>query len=194
MHATGKYSISVLAELFSVSRPTVYRTLNRRLSLSVRSCPLPESTRFWPFSARIRRVSGNAPGGLLCGDFRHPAFRSIRLAGAWRWSPAGFWPGGTCRTCHGMSGPLLLVLRSVGCPSSCARATEAASRLSGAGLSGLRKRALWRPAGKFGRLGWRSVPGGSGDAITASSGRPRGSWVLGDDRPWSSGASTGSPR
>ena len=32
MHATGGYSISDLAELFSVSRPTVYRTLNRRLS------------------------------------------------------------------------------------------------------------------------------------------------------------------
>ena len=32
MHATGEYSISDLGELFSVSRPTVYRTLNRRLS------------------------------------------------------------------------------------------------------------------------------------------------------------------
>ena len=32
MHATGEYSISDLAELFFVSRPTVYRTLNRRLS------------------------------------------------------------------------------------------------------------------------------------------------------------------
>ena len=32
MHATGEYSISDLAELFSVSRPTVYRTLNRRQS------------------------------------------------------------------------------------------------------------------------------------------------------------------
>ncbi len=32
MHATGECSISDLAELFSVSRPTVYRTLNRRLS------------------------------------------------------------------------------------------------------------------------------------------------------------------
>ena len=32
MHANGEYSISDLAELFSVSRPTVYRTLNRRLS------------------------------------------------------------------------------------------------------------------------------------------------------------------
>lgn len=30
MHATGEYSISDLAELFSVSRPTVYRTLKRQ--------------------------------------------------------------------------------------------------------------------------------------------------------------------
>ncbi|WP_139686237.1 recombinase family protein [Vibrio tasmaniensis] len=30
MHCTGKYSISDLAELFSISRPTVYRTLARR--------------------------------------------------------------------------------------------------------------------------------------------------------------------
>lgn len=29
MHGTGEYSISELAEVFSVSRPTVYRTLNR---------------------------------------------------------------------------------------------------------------------------------------------------------------------
>jgi DNA invertase Pin-like site-specific DNA recombinase len=29
VHATGKYSISDLAEVFSVSRPTVYRTLER---------------------------------------------------------------------------------------------------------------------------------------------------------------------
>ena len=32
MHATGEYSISDLAEPCSVSRPTVYRTLNRRHS------------------------------------------------------------------------------------------------------------------------------------------------------------------
>ena len=32
MHATGEYSISDLAEFFSVSRPTVYRTLNRHQS------------------------------------------------------------------------------------------------------------------------------------------------------------------
>ena len=30
MHAAGDYSISDLAELFSVSRPTIYRTLKRR--------------------------------------------------------------------------------------------------------------------------------------------------------------------
>ena len=32
MHATGEDSISDLVELFSVSKPAVYRTLNRRLS------------------------------------------------------------------------------------------------------------------------------------------------------------------
>lgn len=30
MHDTGEYAISDLAELFSVSRPTVYRTLGRQ--------------------------------------------------------------------------------------------------------------------------------------------------------------------
>jgi predicted DNA-binding protein YlxM (UPF0122 family) len=32
MHNTGDYAISDLAELFSVSRPTVYRTLRRRVA------------------------------------------------------------------------------------------------------------------------------------------------------------------
>ena len=32
MHDTGEYPISDLAELCSVSRPTVYRTLNRHLA------------------------------------------------------------------------------------------------------------------------------------------------------------------
>lgn len=31
MHGTGDYSISDLADVFSVSRPTVYRTINRQL-------------------------------------------------------------------------------------------------------------------------------------------------------------------
>jgi DeoR/GlpR family transcriptional regulator of sugar metabolism len=29
MHETGEYTITDLGQLFSVSRPTVYRTLNR---------------------------------------------------------------------------------------------------------------------------------------------------------------------
>ena len=32
MHNTGEYSISDLAELFSISRPTVYRTISRQAS------------------------------------------------------------------------------------------------------------------------------------------------------------------
>ena len=32
MHATGDYSISDLAELFAVSRPTIYRTLQRTVA------------------------------------------------------------------------------------------------------------------------------------------------------------------
>ena len=40
MHVTGEYSISDLAEIFTVSRPTVYRTLNRRHSpLAYNSAP-----------------------------------------------------------------------------------------------------------------------------------------------------------
>lgn len=38
MHGTGKYSISDLAELFSISRPTVYRTIVRA-AVPVRSKP-----------------------------------------------------------------------------------------------------------------------------------------------------------
>ncbi|HEY0691481.1 MAG TPA: helix-turn-helix domain-containing protein [Kribbella sp.] len=34
MHATGDYSITDLADLFSVSRPTVYRTLQTKQSTS----------------------------------------------------------------------------------------------------------------------------------------------------------------
>jgi len=32
MHATGEYYISEIAEIFSLPRPTVYHTRNRRLS------------------------------------------------------------------------------------------------------------------------------------------------------------------
>lgn len=39
MHATGDYSISALAELFSVSRPTFYRTLRRGQSPALNRYP-----------------------------------------------------------------------------------------------------------------------------------------------------------
>jgi hypothetical protein len=34
MHETGQYAITDLGELFSVSRPTVYRTINRTATAS----------------------------------------------------------------------------------------------------------------------------------------------------------------
>jgi DeoR/GlpR family transcriptional regulator of sugar metabolism len=34
IHDTGKYSISDLAELFSISRPTIYRALSRQTDQS----------------------------------------------------------------------------------------------------------------------------------------------------------------
>ncbi len=34
MHATGDYTLADLAEVFNVSRPTVYRTLERDLPIS----------------------------------------------------------------------------------------------------------------------------------------------------------------
>lgn len=54
MHAIGEYSISDLAELFSVSRPIVYRTLSRRLSLQ-RTILSP--TGIYPFGGRYSRGS-----------------------------------------------------------------------------------------------------------------------------------------
>jgi len=41
MHDTGTYSVSDLAELFSVSRPTVYRTLARQASAVVEGSTQP---------------------------------------------------------------------------------------------------------------------------------------------------------
>ena len=76
MPATGEYSTSDLAELFPVSRPTAYRTLNGRIPLSVRSCPLPESTRPGPkgvsvlFQCPFLRGGGAAGDGLPAGAVR----------------------------------------------------------------------------------------------------------------------------
>ena len=54
MQATGEYSFSDFAELFSVSRPTVHLTLNGRIPLSIRSCPLTESTPCSPWQRWCR--------------------------------------------------------------------------------------------------------------------------------------------
>lgn len=43
MYDTGEYSVSDLAELFSISRPTVYRTLERHPSDSA-TTPEPTAT------------------------------------------------------------------------------------------------------------------------------------------------------
>ena len=37
MHATGEYSINYLADLFSVSRLTIHRTLNERSAIEWRA-------------------------------------------------------------------------------------------------------------------------------------------------------------
>jgi len=47
MYDTGEYSISDLAELFSISRPTVYRTLDRQVSGTAKT--EPEVPRKAPF-------------------------------------------------------------------------------------------------------------------------------------------------
>ena len=46
MHGTGEYAIADLTELFSVSRPTVYRTLARQPAIAARpsSTPAPMET------------------------------------------------------------------------------------------------------------------------------------------------------
>ena len=62
MHATGEYSISDLADLFSVSRPTAYRTLNRSHFSWRTILPLPESTRDPAFSFSHSRFF--LPGGV----------------------------------------------------------------------------------------------------------------------------------
>ena len=44
MHASGDYSISELAELFSISRPTVYRTLTRQPSSLIAADDMEEAS------------------------------------------------------------------------------------------------------------------------------------------------------
>ncbi|MCY4462404.1 MAG: hypothetical protein OXC26_18730 [Albidovulum sp.] len=71
MHDTGEYSIGDLAEVFSVSRPTVYRTPGRRKSpWSV----IPHSARTDPYGG-IGTYVGLEPlaGGLHLSERGLPA-------------------------------------------------------------------------------------------------------------------------
>ena len=75
MHATGEYSISDLAELFSVSRPTVYRTLNR--------CHSPWRTILLPTVIDPRMTRRGAP------------LQAVQTHGRWKsgcscWATSGF--------------------------------------------------------------------------------------------------------
>ena len=61
MHQTGEYTISDLVELFSVSRPTVYRTIGRTDSWIV-SPPDRAASHTWSSTGRCRRVHGPVEG------------------------------------------------------------------------------------------------------------------------------------
>ena len=62
MHATGEYSISDLAKLFSCSQsqdqPSTAHSTGT-ISLSVRSCPLPESTRSSPIGTKMSNAGSS---------------------------------------------------------------------------------------------------------------------------------------
>ena len=57
MHDSGDYNIAGIAALFSVSRPTVYRSLQRTTNLS----PLPADTRPAPDIARYDQLLTRRP-------------------------------------------------------------------------------------------------------------------------------------
>ena len=79
IHATGEHSINDLAELFSVSRPIVYPHSTGALPLSVRFCPLPESTRLWHTIADARL---GADVGRMVGvipNLRRRLITTVRL-------------------------------------------------------------------------------------------------------------------
>ena len=58
MHDSGDYNIAEIAELFGVSRPTVYRSLDRTGDLS----PLPAGTRPAPDIAQYDQFLARMPG------------------------------------------------------------------------------------------------------------------------------------
>jgi DNA invertase Pin-like site-specific DNA recombinase len=72
MHATGDYTIADLAELFTVSRPTVYRTLQREAgpitSRSTSSQDLPCASGSFGSPRPTSDVAGAARSTLVIGD------------------------------------------------------------------------------------------------------------------------------
>ena len=58
MHDSGDYNVAEIAALFSVSRPTVYRSLERTTALP----PLPADSRPPPDVARYDQLLTRGPG------------------------------------------------------------------------------------------------------------------------------------
>ncbi|MCW2934662.1 MAG: resolvase [Actinomycetia bacterium] len=58
MHDSGDYNVAEIAAVFSISRPTVYRSLDRTADLS----PLPAATRPAPGVARYDQLPARMSG------------------------------------------------------------------------------------------------------------------------------------
>jgi hypothetical protein len=58
MHDSGDYNVAEIAALFGISRPTVYRSLQRTAALP----PLPADTRPAPDIARYDQLLTRTPG------------------------------------------------------------------------------------------------------------------------------------
>jgi hypothetical protein len=72
MHDSGDYNVAEIAALFSVSRPTVYRSLDRTAEL----LPLPADARPVPDVAEYDQLLIRRPGGGPAGRSGLPAFPS----------------------------------------------------------------------------------------------------------------------
>jgi transposase len=58
MHDSGDYNVAEIAELFGISRPTVYRSLERTAGLP----PLPSDSRAMPDIAKYDQLLTRTPG------------------------------------------------------------------------------------------------------------------------------------